>query len=313
MVAMPPGPLRTQHGYVVLGGEFPLFANDWAIATLVPDVGQNHFDIAIATIQDHLQQLGLEVRSRSMCAMGTALIRFNTITDRDDAVNLIPHHLAADNVAHGADNVAPAAADEEIVAPITPAHNTLANEVPVLDHEVPPELNQLADNIEKQYQANIVAHVMNHDATGVNNFSDYASSSQQADPISAIKNLISNFTDNAAELLPKLSGAKFSSASCQIIETEDQGGLARKCILQFDATCDVFSMKHCSVQITKISDDYVMEINKHANFPQAKKQKNELKNVATVRRSGRIAGFFDEQSAREAALEHISEHCDEFL
>jgi hypothetical protein len=44
MVAIPPGPLRTQRGYIVVGGDFPLFPDDWAIATLTPGMCQNHWD-----------------------------------------------------------------------------------------------------------------------------------------------------------------------------------------------------------------------------------------------------------------------------
>jgi hypothetical protein len=93
MVAIPPGPLRTQRGYVVLGGEFPVFADDWAVATLTPGLSQNHFEIIRGTIENHLQGLGLEVRSMSKCAMGSALVRFATVTDRDAPINLSPHYL----------------------------------------------------------------------------------------------------------------------------------------------------------------------------------------------------------------------------
>jgi hypothetical protein len=90
MAALPPGPLRTQRGYVVLGGDFPLICDDWAIASLVPEVGQNHFEIISQTIYHQLQVLGLEARSMSPCAMGSAFVRFASVTDRDAAVSLSP-------------------------------------------------------------------------------------------------------------------------------------------------------------------------------------------------------------------------------
>jgi hypothetical protein len=73
-----------------LGGDFPNFANDWAIATLTPAPSQHHAEIIQGMITEQLQQIGLEVRTMSKCAMGSALVRFATVTDRDATVNLSP-------------------------------------------------------------------------------------------------------------------------------------------------------------------------------------------------------------------------------
>ena len=93
MMALPPGPLRTQRGYVVLGGPSPRICDDWAIATLTPEIAPGDFNLTIDTIVEHLQQLGLEVRSTSRCAMGTTLVRFVTVTDRDAAIELSPMYI----------------------------------------------------------------------------------------------------------------------------------------------------------------------------------------------------------------------------
>ncbi|KAM0858559.1 hypothetical protein ACQ4PT_047754 [Festuca glaucescens] len=90
MVIVPPGPLHTQRGHVVIGGNFPAFYDDWAIATLAPAMSQNHHEIISETIAAQLQNYGLEVRTISKCAMGSALVRFATVIDRDAAVNLSP-------------------------------------------------------------------------------------------------------------------------------------------------------------------------------------------------------------------------------
>jgi hypothetical protein len=90
MVAIPPGPLRQQRGYVILGGDFPIFYDDWAIATLIPDPGQNHFELVSQTISQQMQDVGIEIRTISRCAMGSALVRFATCTDRDAAINISP-------------------------------------------------------------------------------------------------------------------------------------------------------------------------------------------------------------------------------
>ena len=90
MTVLPPSPLRTQRGYVVLGGEAPRICDDWTITTLAPEPEPEQYNQAIAIIIERLQQLGLEVRYTSRCAMGTALIRFATVTDRDAAIELSP-------------------------------------------------------------------------------------------------------------------------------------------------------------------------------------------------------------------------------
>jgi hypothetical protein len=44
-------------------------------------------------IENRIEALGLTVRSMSNCAMGSALVRFATVTDRDAAVDLSPHFI----------------------------------------------------------------------------------------------------------------------------------------------------------------------------------------------------------------------------
>jgi hypothetical protein len=93
MQVIPPGPLRTQRSHVFLGGNFPLFADDWAVATLTPEPEDGDFLAAAATIGLHLHDLGIQVRSTSRSSMGTTLIRFSTVTDRDAAVVGSPYFL----------------------------------------------------------------------------------------------------------------------------------------------------------------------------------------------------------------------------
>jgi hypothetical protein len=54
-------------------------------------MSQNHHEIIAETIAAQLQNYGIEVRTISRCAMGSALvIRFSTVRDRDAVVNLSP-------------------------------------------------------------------------------------------------------------------------------------------------------------------------------------------------------------------------------
>jgi hypothetical protein len=53
--SIPPAPLWTQHDYVFLGGDFPLFGDDWVIAILELDVLPQHHGI----IGEHLQGGGI--------------------------------------------------------------------------------------------------------------------------------------------------------------------------------------------------------------------------------------------------------------
>lgn len=57
-IVIPPGPLRAQLGYVVVGGELPVIFDDWAIASLVPDVPAKDFHGARALIVEYLQSRG---------------------------------------------------------------------------------------------------------------------------------------------------------------------------------------------------------------------------------------------------------------
>ncbi|KAM0821901.1 hypothetical protein ACQ4PT_071868 [Festuca glaucescens] len=88
-----PGPLRAKRGYVVMGGEFPVAFDDWAVASLEPEVEAAGFDGAIAIIIDLLEHKGLTVRHTSRCGMGTALIQFVSSCDRDTAVEASPFFI----------------------------------------------------------------------------------------------------------------------------------------------------------------------------------------------------------------------------
>src|SRR3954463_7386075 len=83
MTAIPPGPLRTQRSYVFLGGDSPINVDDWVVATLTPEPDAAEYIGSIAIIGEFLHGLGLQVRSTSKSAMGTALFWFATVTDRD--------------------------------------------------------------------------------------------------------------------------------------------------------------------------------------------------------------------------------------
>jgi hypothetical protein len=90
MAIVPAGPLHAQRGHVNIGGDFHAFCDEWEVATLAPAMSQNHHEIIAETITAQLQNYGIEVRTISKCAMGSALVRFPTVTYHDAAVNLSP-------------------------------------------------------------------------------------------------------------------------------------------------------------------------------------------------------------------------------
>ncbi|KAM3209862.1 hypothetical protein ACQJBY_064108 [Aegilops geniculata] len=83
---IPPVPFRARHGYVVLGGELPMVCDEWAIATLVPEVSSEEFHGAIALITNYLEGRGWRINCTSRCGMATALIQFTTACSCDTAV-----------------------------------------------------------------------------------------------------------------------------------------------------------------------------------------------------------------------------------
>lgn len=88
-----PGPLRARHGYVVLGGELPMVCDEWAIATLIPEVSAGEFHGAIALITTYLKGRGWRINYTSRCGMGTALIQFTTAYSRDTAISNSPFQI----------------------------------------------------------------------------------------------------------------------------------------------------------------------------------------------------------------------------
>ncbi|KAM0887532.1 hypothetical protein ACQ4PT_028966 [Festuca glaucescens] len=88
-----PGPLRTKRSYVVVGGDLPVACDDWAIATLAPEIDAAEYDGAIAVIVDYLEHRGLTVCHTTRCGMGTALVQFVSSCDRDTAVESSPHMI----------------------------------------------------------------------------------------------------------------------------------------------------------------------------------------------------------------------------
>ncbi|KAM0869792.1 hypothetical protein ACQ4PT_040437 [Festuca glaucescens] len=88
-----PGPLRTKRNYMIVGGDLPMACDDWAIATLAPEIDTAEYDGAITVIVDYLEHRGLTVRHTSRCGMGTALVQFVSSCDRDTAVESSPHMI----------------------------------------------------------------------------------------------------------------------------------------------------------------------------------------------------------------------------
>ncbi|KAM0851830.1 hypothetical protein ACQ4PT_052167 [Festuca glaucescens] len=88
-----PGPLRTKRSYVVVGGDLPVACDDWAIATLAPEIDAAEYDGASAIIADYLEHRGLTVCHTTRCGMGTALVQFVSSCDRDTAVESCLHMI----------------------------------------------------------------------------------------------------------------------------------------------------------------------------------------------------------------------------
>ncbi|KQJ86034.2 hypothetical protein BRADI_4g02966v3 [Brachypodium distachyon] len=88
-----PNPHRPQRGYVVLSGGVPIICDEWAIATLAPPVENEEYGDALEIIRHFLTNRRLPVRFTSRCGMGTALIQFMTVCDRDTAVNSGPYYI----------------------------------------------------------------------------------------------------------------------------------------------------------------------------------------------------------------------------
>ncbi|KAM0826097.1 hypothetical protein ACQ4PT_069109 [Festuca glaucescens] len=85
MAIVPLGPLRAQRGHVIIGGDFPAFCDDWAVATLAPAMSQNHHEIIAETIAAQLQNYGLEdveIIMRTVVPYGRFLVWNKDMSDR---------------------------------------------------------------------------------------------------------------------------------------------------------------------------------------------------------------------------------------
>jgi hypothetical protein len=67
MVETPMSPLRTQRGYILVGRRFPGLLRRLVDASLVRDVGQNHFKLISETINQQMQEL-VSKSAPSTCA-----------------------------------------------------------------------------------------------------------------------------------------------------------------------------------------------------------------------------------------------------
>ena len=78
---VPNNGLRPQRGYVIVGGNLPVIADDWAIVTINPEPNWQAFQGTALLITDQLHQRGFHIRQISRSGMGTALIRFNYVAE----------------------------------------------------------------------------------------------------------------------------------------------------------------------------------------------------------------------------------------
>ncbi|KAK1667746.1 hypothetical protein QYE76_055905 [Lolium multiflorum] len=145
MQVIPPGPLRTQRIHVFLGGDFPLFADDWAVATLTPEPEDGDFLAVVATIGLHLHDLGIQM---------------DDMADVDDNIQedlAVGHHAAPVPMA------APATANGNL----SPQHPLIIdNYIPVPKPEQEPDaITQLTKLINKLME-NEVEHELIHKLAG---------------------------------------------------------------------------------------------------------------------------------------------------
>ena len=70
-----------------------MVCDEWAIATLVPEVSAEEFHGAISLITNYLEGRGWRINYTSRCGMGTALVQFTTACSRDTAVSLSPFQI----------------------------------------------------------------------------------------------------------------------------------------------------------------------------------------------------------------------------
>ncbi|KAM0825908.1 hypothetical protein ACQ4PT_069217 [Festuca glaucescens] len=105
-----------------------------------------------------------------------------------------------------------------------------------------------------------------------------------ADPMSAVRNMIGNVAKSVNTLLPLLSGSNVLSASCKLVDVDSPSGIKRKCYLQINTFHDVpQTSSNSSVRIVELQDEEVQPRNVR------KKKEKPPVNVSKVGRSGRIA------------------------
>ncbi|CAM0912751.1 unnamed protein product [Alopecurus aequalis] len=90
---VPNNGLRPQRGYAVMGGNLPIAADDWAIISNAPEPNWEAFQGTTLLITDQLHERGYHLRQISRCGMGTPLVRFNYVSDRDMAVGNSPYFI----------------------------------------------------------------------------------------------------------------------------------------------------------------------------------------------------------------------------
>ena len=90
---MPYNALRPQRGYVVLGGSFSNICDDWAIIRLEPEPTWDQLEGTAALVTAQIEQRGYEVRQVSRSALGAAMVRFEGVIDRDNAIRNSPYFI----------------------------------------------------------------------------------------------------------------------------------------------------------------------------------------------------------------------------
>jgi hypothetical protein len=90
---IPYNAMRPQRGYVVVGGELSVICDDWAIILLEPEPNLNVFQGTSQLIIAQFEQHGYRIRQISRCGMGTTLVCFTNVVDRDNAISQSPYFI----------------------------------------------------------------------------------------------------------------------------------------------------------------------------------------------------------------------------
>ena len=87
---IPSNGLRLQRGYAMVGGSLPVACEAWAIVIVEPEPHLDQFQGTSALISDFLEQhRGFTVREISRCGLGSALVRFLDVIERDSLLLLV--------------------------------------------------------------------------------------------------------------------------------------------------------------------------------------------------------------------------------